>query len=336
MANYQTNPCTNLCTDADFKKCATPGCTLGDFHDGPHSTDIVYKKRARQQPASDVNVSGSKLVLDSRGLSGYGGLCKTGHREAFVHTCLTTNGPVAYLDGPDAALTSLLLSRGVAPDRLVPFNLSATAAKAIESKCPAVACRVQDICEAACCANEELFSAVWFDMCGVDFGNFEVGSLVHCAEYKFFTLSCRQLLCSDQLAVLCARLVEAGEKLIERTLYTGCSGKAMNMVFVVSKRSTNKKARRESGSSDEGGAGSISKMINIGTIVRFPLSHWNNTEFVEAYGFKVFGGDSLMGAVHSQASNDDSSYRLSFQLRGGGSMLCSCKYSCACVLSHSI
>lgn len=323
-----------LCTL--FKKtCSTPGCTFRDFHSGPHSTDLVCKKRVREQPETIANSLGSQ-VLDNRGLSGYGGLCKTGQREAFAYACLATDGPVAYLDGPDAALTSLLLLRGVAPERLAPFNLSTKAAKAIDSKCDKVVCKVQDICKAAENANEEQFSAAWFDMCGVDFGSFDVSSLVHCAEYKFFTLSCRQLLCSDQLSVLCMHLVEAGEKIVERTLYTGCSGKAVNMVFVVSKRSANKKAKRKSDLSDECQTESSKMMINVGTIVRFALSHWKNTEFVEAYGFKVFDDNFLMGAVHSQVSNSDSSYRLTFQLKGGGSMLCSSKYSRHCVLSHAI
>jgi hypothetical protein len=336
---YPSFPCDYKDADICFsfnKPCATPGCKFGDFHSGPHSNEALGMKRLRQSVAEKVDGREGSLVVDARGLSGYGGLCKTGHREAFVYTCLTTRGPVAYLDGPDGALTSLLLSRGVASDRLTPFNLSSKAATAIEDKCPGVKCRVEDICEAAANADEEHFSSVWFDMCGVDFGKFDVADLVHCAEYKFYTLSCRQLLCSDQQSVLCARLAEAGDKIMERSLYTGCSGKAMNMVFVVSKRDSHKKAKISCGSSDDEYDTECDKLVNIGTIVRFPLSYWKNTEFLKAYNFKVFDDNFLMGAVHSQVSNSSSSYRLSFQVEGGGSMLCSSKYSRACVLDHAI
>ena len=317
------------------KRCLTPGCELADFHSGPHSSEAVGGKRQRHQMTAEVCGSKNKMILDGRGMVGYGGLCKTGHREAFVYTCIVTRGPVAYLEGPDGALTSLLLNRGVAPDRLRPFNLSEAVARSIEAKFPNVKCKVQDICEAAANADEEHFSSIWFDMCGVDFGRFEVNDLLDCSEYKLFTLSCRQLLCSDQQSVLCSRLSEAGEKIIERSLYTGCSGKAMNMVFVVSKRSSYSKTQRCSDSSYESDT-PCRKTVFMGTIVRFPLSHWKNTEFVRDYGFKVFDGEFLMGAVHSQVSNSNSSYRLSFQVEGGGSMLCSLKYSGACVLKHAI
>ena len=221
-SNFPVDPSVRcVYNDADicpsFKKpCSTPGCKFVDFHSGPHSNEVVGMKRSRQRVTTEkVDGSEDSLVLDARGLSGYGGACKTGHREMFVYTCLITRGPVAYLDGPDAALTLLLLSRGVASDRLMPFNLSSKAAKAIEDKCPGVKCRVEDICEAAANAGEEHYSSAWFDMCGVGFGEHDVADLVHCAEYKFYTLSCRQLLCSDQQSVLCTRLAEAGEKIIE-------------------------------------------------------------------------------------------------------------------------
>lgn len=334
MTNNDAVYSSKICVD--FKKpCSTPGCKFSDFHSGPHSNEIVGQKRVRQNVAAEVSDTEGRMTVDTRGLTGYGGLCKTGHREVFVYTCLATHGPVAYLDGPDGALTSLLLSRGVAPDRLTPFNLSATVATSIEYKCPGVKCRVQDICEAAANADEEQFSSVWLDMCGVDFGKFDVADMVHCAEYKLFTLSCRQLFCSDQQSVLCTRLADAGERIMERSLYTGCSGKAMNMVFVVSKRSAHKKLKHSSDTSDESGT-ECGKLVSIGTIVRFPLSHWKNTEFVKEYGFKMFDDNFLMGAVHSQVSNSTSSYRLSFQLKDGGSMLCSSKYSRTCVMDHAI
>lgn len=332
--DFKKKPINSTCIDLKKKPCSTPGCKFPDFHGGPHSNEVVGAKRPRQYVTAKVFGTEDGMVVDTRGRTGYGGVCKSGHREVFVSTCLATIGRVAYLDGPDGALTSLLLSRGVAPDRLTPFNLSEKVARAIEDKCPGVKCRVQDICEAASNADEEYFSSVWFDMCGVDFGRFDVADLVDCAEYKLFTLSSRQLLCSEQLSVLCALLSEAGERIMERSLYTGCSGKAMNMVFAVSKRSSHKKVKH-SDSSDEGDTEG-GKRVSIGTIVRFPLSYWKNTEFVKAYGFKVFDGNFLMGAVHSQVSNSNSSCRLSFQIEGGGSMLCSSKYSRACVLDHAI
>ena len=317
------------------KKCGTPDCTLSDFHPGPHSCDTRANKRPRTCATEKVAFPVIQKTIDSRGLSSYGGMCKSGHREAFAHACVNTDGPVAYLEGPDGALTYLLLDRGVAPDRLMVFNLSSVVAKAIEAKFPLVECRVQDICEAAADAETEQFSVIWFDMCGNDFGAYEVHQLVDCAQYKFFTLSCRQLLCSDQQSVLCSRLVEAGEKIVERSLYTGCSGKAMNMVFVASKPSCRKKSKQPSSASDESGT-ECSNEVSVGTIVRFPLSYWKNLGFVEAYGYKVFDSSFMMGSVHSQVANCSSSYRLTFQLAKGGSMLCSEKYSRDCVVQHTI
>lgn len=328
----QAHRSTEICVDFIKKLCCTPGCKFRDFHNGPHSNDVSLGTRSRLPTTGAGNSPKSEITIDNRGLAGYGGLCKSGHRETFVQTCLATTGPVAYLEGPDGALTSLLLAKGVARDRLTPFNLSETVAKSIDCRFPGVKCQVQDICEAAAGADEEQFSSVWFDMCGVDFGVFEVDDLVHCAEYKLFTLSCRQLVCSDQQTVLCQRLSGAGEKIIERSLYTGCSGKAMNMVFIASKRSSHNNSKCIL---DESKA-TCNKMINVGTIVRFPLCHWKETEFVKAYGFKVFEQNFLMGAVHSPCSGSNSTYRLSFQLEGGGSMLCSSKYSRDCVLNHTI
>ena len=309
-------------------KCNTPGCTHLDFHDGPHSFETVSSKRSRE-PIS----AAPKRLKDDRGFHEYGGLCKAGHREAFVHAALDTKRKVAYLEGPDGALTSLLLSRGVPRERLVPYNLSRGVSAAIEAAFPGVVCVVEDLCKHAASAHEEEFSVVWFDMCGVDFGNFDVADLVDCAEYKFFTISCRQLLCAEQQAVLCRRLVQSGEKLIESSLYTGRSGRAMNMVFVASKRSGRKNARSECSSSDD----NISNEYpGVGTIVKVPLSCWKDARDVYDHGLNVFEGGFLMGAVHSNVTSSPLQYRLAFQLEGGGSKVCSRKYSVDFVQRHMI
>lgn len=266
----------------------------------------------------------SRVLTDSRGLCTYDSMSKTGHRETFVHAVLNTKGPVAYLEGPDLGLTSLLLARNVSPDRLVPHNLSRKVAEEVENRFKDVTCMVRDICNTALNARGEEFSVVWFDMCGVDFGTFDVEDLVHCAEYKFFTLSCRQVICMDQQSVLCAHLSACGERILQTSLYTGVSGKAMNMIFVVSKRNCNKKAKL------------VNDNIRIGTIVRIPLSFWKDASFVQEYGFNVYDGGFLMGAVHSNVPNSDSLHRISFQVTGGASMLCSMKYHSSVVRAHAI
>lgn len=323
-----------------FKACKTPGCTLHDFHNGAHSNEIVSKdKRAKRRAHEEGANIETSAVLDCRGLSGYGGLCKTGHREVFVQAALETDGTVAYLEGPDGALTSLLRERGIARHRLAPYNLSSKVCESIEKRFDGIHCICRDICEAAFEAELEEFSVIWFDMCAVDFGSFLIRNLVDCAQFKLWTVSSRQVLCFDQQTALCTHLTDAGEKIVEKSLYTGCSEKAMNMVFVVSKRSCRKRARSKSDSSDDSSLDCDSSIINIGTIVRVPLSFWPCTKFVHIYGFKIFkfeGVDFLVGSVKSPASNTTLNYRLTFQLENGGTRLCAHKYSRAFIMAHAL
>ena len=187
-------------------RCGTPGCHSRNFHIGPHSKDIttVGKKRSRKDAST---MAPTQQALDLHRQSSYGSLSKVGHREAFFHATLQSKGSVLYLDGPDAALSHLLLQRGVALKRLVPVNKSLAVALSIEAACPGLTCTVADICELAATACRGAFSVAWFDMCGVDVGNYDVGELIHCAEVKFLTLSSRQLLASEQQSALCTKLI---------------------------------------------------------------------------------------------------------------------------------
>tara|TARA_B110001452_G_scaffold138332_1_gene114998 strand:+ start:4527 stop:5411 length:885 start_codon:yes stop_codon:yes gene_type:complete len=287
-------------------------------------------------------VQSVEVPVDAHGNTGYGGMCKAGQREAFAHAALEVDrskGPVVYLDGPDAALTRHLLERGVDSDRLVPVNRSAVVAREIERRCPGVRCRVDDICCLASEAAPDAFDVVWFDMCGTDFGEFSVEQLVACAHVKFFTVSSRQLLCMDQAAALCNALAASAEQVVERSIYTGRSGKGLNMVHVVSR--TNPSKRRRSRvqpaaaaggelATDEPSAVSASEGVGIGTVVRIPLMYWGNDSFVDRYGYKVFDGH-LIGAVQSHVSNSAGCCRISFQLQHGGTLLCAMRYNRATV-----
>ena len=323
--------------------CATPGCELADFHDGPHSFELNASASGRKRRHCPLLVQSVEVPVDAHGNTGYGGMCKAGQREAFAHAALEagrSKGPVVYLDGPDAALTRHLRERGVDADRLVPVNRLPAAAREIERRCPGVHCRIDDICRLASEAAPDAFDVVWFDMCGTNFGEFSVEQLVACAYVKFFTVSSRQLLCMDQAAALCNALASSGEQVVERSIYTGRSGKGLNMVYVVSR--TNRSKRRPSCvqppaaaadgelATDEPSAVSASEGVGIGTVVRFPLSYWGNESFVDTYGYKVFDGH-LIGAVQSHVSNSAGYCRISFQLQNGGTMLCSMRYHRATV-----
>ena len=317
-----------------FKKCSTPGCTFHDFHDGPHSNEIIECEQKRK--AFALNIDSPAVKIDACGIGGYGGMCKVGQREMFVHAAKETDAPVMYLDGPDAALTTLLLKRGLPTDRLLPVNNRTNVAEQIERICPGVKCIVDNICNiaknAVCCE----FGVVWFDMCGVDFGSFEVSDLVHCAPTKFFTLSARQLLPADQQAALCSTLVANQEKIIQQTLYTGLSGNAMNMIFVVSKGTRN--TRRDTSDTDSDDSTQLQD-VKIGTIVKIPLSYWQDQSFLEFYNFKVYGNvrdRSLMGAVHSRAASSNSEFRLTFQCNDGTTKICSSKYHRSVISSHAV
>jgi phospholipid N-methyltransferase len=314
--------------------CATPGCTRPDFHYGAHSNETsIGAKRTRMTP-SDAE-SANKIVTDADRLGAYFSSCKVGQREMFAHLARSCEEPVMYLDAADAALTKLLLARGVAARRLFPVNFKKTVATEIERCCPSVKCLVGDICGYAAAANCNAFGVVWFDMCGTSFGEFDVSELVHCAQHKFYTLSARQLLAAEQQAILCDALLAVGEKLVQRAIYTGLSGAAMNMVFVASKGAGVHKKRCFA--DDESGGASANARIGIGTVVRFPLSCWPDQSFVDVHGFKTFDdGAFLVGAVHSQVPNSPAHFRLSFQLLSGGSMLCASKYSRAVVQAHAM
>ena len=311
--------------------CATPGCTRPDFHYGAHSNETpLGAKRTRKTPADDE--SAKKIATDADSLGAYSSTCKVGHREMFAHIARGCEEPVMYLEAGDAALTKHLLARGVAAHRLSPVNFKKTVAAEIERCCPSVKCLVGDICGIAAAADCNAFGAVWFDMCGTSFGEFGVSELVHCAQHKLYTLSARQILAADQQAILCDALLSAGEKLVQRAIYTGLSGAAMNMVFVASKGVGVRKKRCFA--DDESGGASANARIGIGTVVRFPLSYWGDRVFVDEHDFKIFDGDFLVGAVHSQVPNSLCHFRLTFQLMGGGSMLCASKYSRSVIQTH--
>lgn len=305
-----------------FSQCGTPGCTLHDFHAGGHSNQCVSNKRSRTTLEEKTN---RESATDRSGQNNYGSLSKAGHRGAFVHAAKNCSGSIVYLEGPDGALTRTLISQGVSKSRLVPVNYFKVVAKSIEKEVPGVKCTVADICSLAAVASFHEFGVIWFDMCGVDFGAYEVRDLVHCAPTKFFTLSSRQILCVEQQGALCLSLVEEREKIIERALYTGISA-SLNMVFVVSKA----KGSYVSDSKD-----STKERIGIGTIVRVPLLYWKDMTFLDAYDFKTFeDGKYMYGSVHSQVNNERSQFRLTFQLLRGGTMLCSSKYSKSMILEH--
>lgn len=319
-----------------FRMCSTPGCTLNDFHAGAHSNEVVERKQKRKACVLvDSNEHPSTVCYDACGIGGYGGMCKIGQREMFVYAARETRAPVMYLDGPDAALTALLISRGLPTYQLVPVNNRANVAQNIERICPGVKCKVDNICNIAKNADCCEYGVVWFDMCGVDFGTFEVSDLVHCAVTKFYTLSSRQLLACEQQAALCSKLVASHEKIIEQTLYTGLSGRVMNMVFVVSKN--NGISRRFV--AEKRGDSTPRQEVRIGTVVEIPLSYWNDQSFLGMYDYKVFGDvrkGSLMGAVHSRVSNSESDYRLTFQCNDGTTMLCSNKYHRSVINSYIV
>lgn len=198
------------------KQCNTPGCTYREFHIGPHSNDISGCKRARKTVEPFV-ATPSTRGTDAHGLGTYDSVCKSGQRAMFTAVAMqqkcTALRPAVYLDGPDAALTKSLLDAGCDPKALMPINNSAPTAEQIERECPSVRCVVDDICRLAALAEPDAYGVVWFDMCGVDFGQFDVQTLLHCAKYKFFTLSCRQIICSSQQDALCHQLVEAKERI---------------------------------------------------------------------------------------------------------------------------
>lgn len=311
-----------------FKKCSTPGCTFHDYHYGAHSNEFVERKQKRKVCALNI-YHPPAFETDKCGIGGYGGMCKFGQREMFVHAAKETDASVMYLDGPDAALTILLLKNGLSTDRLLPVNNCTNTARQIEHICPGVKCKVGDICSIAKIADYCEFGVVWFDMCGVTFGAYEVSDLVHCAATKFFTLSSRQLLPVDQQAVLCDNLVANQEKIIQQTLYTGLSGKAMNMIFVVSKGARKTKRCYDS---------TQCQNVRIGTIVKIPLSYWHDQSFLEVDNFKVYGNARdryLMGAVHSRMASSASEFRLTFQCNDGTTKLCSSTYHRSVISSHA-
>jgi len=250
----------------------------------------------------------------------------------------TASRPAVYLDGPDAALTKHLLKEGCDPEALMPVNNNVSAAAMIESECPNVRCVVDDICRLAACAERDSYGTVWFDMCGVDFGDFRVQELLHCADTKFFTLSCRQIVCSSQQDALCSALLQAKETIIERSLYTGVSGKALNMVFVASKTNVKSFATTTTTAVPSLGRAVAQHEARavVGTVVKFPIRFWKTQDFVQAYNYKVFDGCHLLGAVHSQVSNSASMFRLSFQVVGGGTLLCSSKYTLQNIMTYAV
>lgn len=319
-----------------FRKCNTPKCTLSNFHEGLHSFELCKEKRKRTR--IDENLTCSPIT-DSSGIASYTSLCKTGQRAVFASACLNSLGKkCVYLEGPDAALTKHLLQIGISKESLVPVNRSVKVADNIEHQFPGLKCFRGDILDLAQGADVEEYGAIWFDMCGGDFGSVGVEELVHCAEYKFYTLSCRQITCSDKLDALCVELVRASEKIVEKTMYTGCGGKSLNMVFVCSKRRVNSARRVQVGTScssqsDEEPIKSVGG-IDLGTIVFIPMSHWRSSSFVDAYDFCTFtmnknGEDvkGLVGSVHSRCSDSDKNYRVRFQTTKGGSILCCQRYS---------
>ena len=321
-SRWNKSPDMDNCKDAFVKICTTPGCTFADFHFGPHSNDpssSVPTKRSRK------TVEDNRRATDCRGLSSYSGPRKVGHRAQFVSVAQTCGSLVVYLDGADGALTNLLLESGIEPERLVPVNNKKAVATQIELDFPKVTCKVDDILRIAADAEVHEFGAIWFDMCSMDFGSYDVSDLLHCSENKFFTLSSRMFLPTDLLRGLCTSLVAGGEKILEQSVYTGVSGRAMNMIFVASKgKCAHKKPRLSETESDEDST--TNGEITTSTVVKIPLSYWSNTSFVEEFKYKTFD-DCLIGSVSQPVSNSRSQFRIKFQLVTGDCRLCMDKYS---------
>ena len=54
-----------------YKKCATPGCTLNDFHAGAHSHELVEREKKRKACVLSVD---TVTITDACGFGGYGGM----------------------------------------------------------------------------------------------------------------------------------------------------------------------------------------------------------------------------------------------------------------------
>lgn len=298
--------------------CRTPGCTKLNFHAGKHSNECTNATRKRKAQCE----VGPNVAPKTRG---FYSTSKRGHRRMVIETLLHCKaGKILYLDAPDAEFTSELIESGVDPNRLCPVNYNRAACDEIQRKCTGVTCIYGDICEIASEAKTHEYAVAWFDMCG---RTLDVKTLTHCAEFKFWTLSCRQIVCAYQEMALVAELNRCGEKIDQRCIYCGLSGQATNMVFVASKhaRQVNMVEDKEEDS------------ITPGTVVKMPLSYWKDSFFVDEYGYQVFDGKYLIGAVHSLCSNSSTHVRLTFNAKPGShasSILCSMQYSRAQILPY--
>ena len=200
----------------NMKRCRTPGCFYNEFHSGLHSFENTSLKRVR------VECSIPKTVLvDSVGVESYDSICKAGHRSMFVEIARITTGPLLYLEAVDGSLTNMLLSRGIDASRLNPLNNSLSVVELLQTKFPNVNVRFDDLLSVCEKVNTETFSAVWFDMVSVGFGNYNIKELVHCAEYKLWTLSSRKFICADKLNTLTSALTQARERIVTSSVYTG-------------------------------------------------------------------------------------------------------------------
>ena len=295
------------------RRCNTPGCMYPDFHTGCHSFEITGGAQKRPRTCNTSVEKHDQHTL----CEGYDSIAKQGHRISVIEALKRCkNKRILYLDDGLGSFTKCALNHGIEASHLVPVNKKLDAAKSIEHL-TGVKCILGDICDVGNGAELEEYGVIWYDMCGVDFGRYSVSDLVHGAEYKFYTLSSRSIVCSKQLEELCMALSGCGEKITQRGLYTGRSENSMNMVFVSSKRNTRI---------------NVCKVIHdtppaVGTVVRFPISYWKDTNFIHTYGYKVYDGEFLVGAIHSVCSNSPNNVRLTFNTVCGSSMLCSMMYS---------
>jgi hypothetical protein len=298
-------------------QCKAPGCKLAEFHDGLHSFEKVGMKLCLPSlPKTEA------CVMDAHGMTSYNGTCKGGQRVDFLNLARASKKPVLYLDGPDAELTKLLIHNGVEKERLVVVNKSRVVAEEI-SRATGAKCIVGDICEYASKCKPQEFAAAWFDMCGTSFGKFRVSQIVECAHDKFFTLSSRACLAEEQKAALTDLLRFADQKIVQTTLYTGASGKAMNMVFVkCASRESMSPTKKHCLSEMEGDESTTTGGgIAVGTVVMIPLTFWKDQRFLQDHEYSMIPtgrGKCLVGSVLSYVTNSTTQLWLTFNLKQGG------------------
>lgn len=217
--------------------CATPGCSLKDFHLGP-CLPFARLKRCERARGAPANLAPC-LERPSRSPTpapSYDGTVKAAQRSVLERLAKgrADDRSILYLDDERGSCTRELLDRGLAPSRLAPVNFKPIDLRGVTGR---VVQHQGDIFALACAASPGQYLCAWYDTVNQHLP-VDLRTFAHASPYIMICLSTRKQsprLVQRSLEMQCNRLKDV--RLLWSMTYIGVGedhgSKKTNMVCVL-------------------------------------------------------------------------------------------------------